>query len=24
MDDAFGGETYFVVDDKNNERDKKR
>ena len=22
MDDAFGGETYFVVDDKNNERDK--
>ena len=24
MDNAFGGETYFVVDDKNNERDKKR
>jgi uncharacterized protein YxeA len=22
MDNAFGGETYFVVDDKNNERDK--
>ena len=22
MDNAFGGETYFVVDDKNNESDK--
>ena len=23
MDNAFGGETYFVVDEKNNESDKK-